>query len=69
MLRIKTYAPCCTDHPRRGIYRVTAIPYQSPRAIVMDCEASTVNEARRIFLQKYKMVRGELLVDFLKDTP
>ena len=69
MLRIKTYAPRCTDRPRLGIYRVTAIPYQSPRAIVMDCEASTVNEARRIFLQKYKMVRGELLVDFLKDTP
>lgn len=70
MLRIKTYAPFCVGSgPRRGIYRITAIPYQSPRAIVMDCEASTVNEARRIFLQKYKMVRGELFVDFLKDTP
>ena len=69
MLRIKTYSPVCIGRPRRGIYRVLAIRHGSPRAIVMDCEASTVNEARRIFLQKYQRIQGEIFIDFLKDTP
>lgn len=66
---IKTYSPICTGSRRRGVYRVLAIPFGSPRAIVMDCNASTVNEARRIFLQKYGMWKGEIYIDFLKDTP
>ena len=66
---IKTYSPVCTGRSRRGIYRVVALPAGSPRATVMDCQAVSVNQARKIFLQKYGMWRGEIFIDFLKDTP